>query len=87
MSPLITNGSRICLRTIPDGQDGIVYGEVYAIVTRNNMRILKRVVRADDEEKIRLVPENKDPKYGDYQDILKSEILHLFKVEAALVKL
>lgn len=80
MYPLIKSGSKICLRHIPEGVDGIIYGEVYAIVTKSEMRTVKWVSRADDERNIRLIPENKEPKYGDYQDIAKDDILHLFKV-------
>lgn len=80
MYPLIKSGSKICLRHIPEGVDGIIYGEVYAIVTKSEMRTVKWVSRADDEQNIRLIPENKDPKYGDYQDIAKDDILQLFKV-------
>ena len=84
MSPRIISGARICLKHIAEGVDGIIYGKVYALVTRNNLRTVKWVVRADDENKIRLVPENKDPKYGDYQDIYKFDIIQVFKVEFAL---
>lgn len=45
------------------------------------MRTVKWVVRSNDENKIRLVPENKDSKYGDFQDIWKSDIIKVFKVE------
>lgn len=84
MSPRIISGARICLKHIAEGVNGIIYGKVYALVTRNDLRTVKWVVRADDEDKVRLVPENKDPKYGDYQDIYKFDIIQVFKVEFAL---
>lgn len=84
MSPRIISGARICLKHIVEGVNGIVYGKVYALVTKNNLRTVKWVVRAKDENKIRLIPENKDPKFGDYQDIYKSDIIQVFKVEFAL---
>lgn len=84
MSPRIISGARICLKHIVEGVNGIIYGKVYALVTKNNLRTVKWVVRANDENKIRLIPENKDPKYGDYQDIYKSDIIQVFKVEFAL---
>ena len=84
MFPKIISGARICLRHIAGGVDEIVYGKIYAIVTRNSLRAVRWIARADDEEKIRLIPENKDPKYGDYQDIYKSEVVQIFKVELAL---
>ena len=84
MSPRILSGARICLKHIEEGVGGIIYGAVYAIVTKYDMRTVKWVVRSDDNEKIRLVSENKDPKYGDYQDIDKSSVIQVFKVELAL---
>ncbi|WP_052045676.1 S24 family peptidase [Prevotella disiens] len=84
MSPRIQSGAKICLKHIAEGVSGIIYGEVYALVTRSEMRTVKWVVRADTEDKIRLVPENKEPKYGDYQDILKSDVIQVFKVELAI---
>lgn len=80
MYPLIKSGSKICICYIPEGVQGIIYGEVYAIITKSEMRTVKWVIRADDEKNIRLVPENKDPKYGDYQDIPKTDVLKIFKV-------
>jgi hypothetical protein bfra3_13720 len=81
MSPLIKSGAKICLKYIEDGVNGIIYGDVYALVTKSDMRTVKWVVRSNDENKIRLVPENKDSKYGDFQDIWKSDIIKVFKVE------
>ena len=84
MSPLIRSGAKICLKHIEDGVNGIIYGEVYALITRSDMRTVKWVVRSDDEDKVRLVPENRESKYGDFQDIPKSDIISVFKVELAV---
>lgn len=84
MSPLIQSGAKICLKFLPAGIEDIIYGNVYAIVTANDMRTVKRIIRCEDETKIRLVPENKDTKYGDYQDILKEDVIRVFKVELAV---
>lgn len=84
MSPLIRSGAKICLKYIEDGVNGIIYGEVYALITRSDMRTVKWVVRSNDEDKVRLVPENKESKYGDFQDISKSDIIRVFKVELAV---
>lgn len=85
MSPLIKSGSLICMKQLSGGVSDIIYGEVYALVIGNSeqgelQRTVKWVTRADDEAKIRLVPENKDIKYGTYQDVNKSDILKVFKV-------
>lgn len=80
MSPTIKNGSKICLQHIPKGVDGIIYGQVYAIVTKSKQCTVKWVVGGTDDTKIKLMPENKDPKYGEYQEMDKKEVLHIFKV-------
>lgn len=81
MAPLISSGSRICLKKMCGGIDDILYGEIYALVIIRNgdiQRTVKRVVRADDDTKVRLVPENE--KYGTYQDFPKADIKYVYKV-------
>lgn len=83
MSPLIKSGSHICIREQPGGVDDIIYGEVYALVicTKGDiLRTVKWVTRSDDDDKIRLVPENKDIKYGSYQDVKKTDVAKVYKV-------
>lgn len=82
MYPLIASGSIICLEKI-ESVDNIIFGKIYAIVTNHNLRTVKWVVRSDDDTKVRLIPENKDAKYGDYQDIPKNDIIHIFRVAFA----
>lgn len=80
MKPIINSGSQICLKHIGEGVCGVIYGKIYAIVTKSDFRTVKWVVRADDERKIRLVPENKDVKYGGFLDIPKSDVISIFQV-------
>ena len=55
-------------------------GEIYAIVTSNGYRLIKRITKSRDSKCYRLVSENPDKeKYPD-QDIPKSYITRLFKV-------
>lgn len=82
MSPRINSGDKICIRKIE--VEDIIFGEIYAIVTKNDMRTVKWVTRSPENGMIRLVPENKDPRYGDYQDIPKNDILFIFKVIGAI---
>lgn len=82
MSPRINSGDKICIRKIE--VEDIIFGEIYAIVTKSNMRTVKWVTRSPEKGMIRLVPENKDPRYGDYQDIAKSDILFIYKVIGAI---
>lgn len=81
MSPLILQGSRICLKKIKGGIDEILYGEIYALVIIHEgieLRTVKRVVRADDETKVRLRPENVN--CGTFQDFPKASIKLIYKV-------
>lgn len=86
MYPLIRSGSKICIKEMSPNIDDILFGEIYALVIKCSdgtglMRTVKWVVRCpDDETKIRLLPENKDPKYGSYQDIPKNDIIKYYRV-------
>lgn len=82
MSPRINSGDKICIRKVEI--EDIIFGEIYAIVTHGDMRTVKWVTRSPEKDMIRLVPENKDPRYGDYQDIAKSDIRHIYKVIGAI---
>ena len=84
MSPRINSGDKICIKEIRI--DDIIYGEIYALVVGESydMRTVKWVTRSPETNMIRLVPENKDPRYGDYQDIRLSDVKKVFKVLGAV---
>jgi hypothetical protein len=82
MAPRINSGDKICIRQI--NKESIIFGEIYAIVTRHDLRTVKWVARAPERGMIRLIPENKDPRYGDYQDIFLDDILTVYKVVGAI---
>jgi len=84
MSPRINSGDKICIREIR--KEDIIYGEIYALIIGEecDTRTVKWVTRSPEEGKIRLVPENKDPRYGDYQDIKISDVRKVFKVLGAV---
>ena len=82
MTPRINNGDKICIRRI-DVKD-IIYGEIYAIVTHSGFKTVKWVVRSADENRIRLIPENKEARFGDYQEISKESIKSVYKVMGIL---
>ena len=84
MSPRINSGDKICIREIRI--DDIIYGEIYALVIGESydMRTVKWITRSPEAGMIRLVPENKDPRYGDYQDIRIADIRKVFKVLGAV---
>lgn len=84
MSPRINSGDKICIREI--NKEDIIYGEIYALVIGETeiMRTVKWVTRSPEKGMLRLIPENKDPRYGDYQDIRISDIRNVFKVIGAI---
>lgn len=75
MSPTISNGDIIAIKEVMNPKDCLISGEIYAIVTTNNLRTIKRVV--DNGDTITLVPDNKD---YPTQTISKDMILKVFKV-------
>lgn len=81
MEPLISSGDLIALKRIDDWINGIFFGEVYAIVTTDDQRTIKRIRKSEDRDAIRLVPENKD---YDAQDMPLSHIRFVFKVVGAV---
>lgn len=76
MEPELNNGDIIVLEHIPDFS-WLPLGEIYAIVTTNGMRTVKRLMRATDDTCYRLHPAN--TKYPD-QDIPKNILQHVFRV-------
>ncbi len=83
MSPAINSGDRIIMQRVPI-LESIIFGEIYAITMLNGMRTVRRVIRSSEPDMIRLIPESKEPRYGDYQDVPKNEITSIFKVLCAL---
>lgn len=84
MSPRINSGDKICIREI--NKEDIIFGEIYALVIGEDysLRTVKWITRSPEEGMLRLVPENKEPRYGDYQDIRISDIKKVFKVLGAV---
>ena len=83
MSPRINSGDKIFIQQV-NHIDDIIFGEIYAIVTMSGLRTVKWVTRSPEPDMVRLIPENKDPRYGDYQDIRKSGIRRIFKASGAV---
>lgn len=79
MMPMIANGDYVCLKKLTDWKDFIVFGDVYAIDTVNDMRSIKRIERGVSDDEFTLVPTNKE--YSS-QTIRKDLIRGLFRVLA-----
>lgn len=75
MHPTISNGDKIAIKEIRDPKTCLINDEIYAIVTTNELRTIKRV--RDNGDSITLIPDNK--KYSE-QTISKELILRMFKV-------
>lgn len=75
MSPTISNGDKIAIKEISDPQKCLINDEIYAIVTTNGLRTIKRI--RDNGDSLTLIPDNKS--YSE-QTISKSLILKVYKV-------
>lgn len=82
MEPYIMAGDKIAIREILT--EDAIFGKPYGIITTTGLRTVKWVVRSPNEDCYRLIPENKDPKFGDYQDILKKDIFKVFIVMGSI---
>ncbi|WP_301704996.1 S24 family peptidase [uncultured Parabacteroides sp.] len=66
MEPEINHGDIIALKKIDD-ISFLPLGEVYAIVTTNDMRTIKRLGAGKTDDTYTLVPSNKSPEYSTQQ--------------------
>jgi len=85
MEPEITHGDIIALKKIED-KSFLPLGEVYAIVTSNGMRTIKRLGPSSDPKCYTLVPTNKSLEYG-IQELPKDMIQHIFQVLGCMKRL
>lgn len=63
MEPEIHHGDMIALKKIED-RSFLPLGEIYAIVTTNDMRTIKRLGAGKTDDTYTLVPSNKSPEYS-----------------------
>lgn len=85
MEPEINHGDIIALREITDASF-LPYGEIYAIVTTNDMRTVKRIGPSSSPDNYALIPTNKSPEYG-IQELPKNMILRIFEVMGCMKRL
>lgn len=76
MEPEINSGDVIALKLIEDSSF-LLTGDLYAIVTTNGLRTIKRLGKGRDDNHYRLIPTNKD---YEEQEIPKKMILKVYKV-------
>lgn len=82
MKGVIDNGDKIALKIVD--KEWFPLGEVYAIVTTNGYRMVKKIVKSEDKECYKLVSANPDKEAFPDQDIPKEMIQTLFKVVASI---
>ena len=85
MEPEITHGDIIAMKKIEDFSF-LPLGEVYAIVTTNGMRTIKRLGPSSNPNSYSLVPTNKSPEYG-IQELPKKMISIVYQVLGCMKRL
>ena len=86
MEPEITHGDIIALKEVQDWDKFLPLGEVYAIVTNNDLRTVKRIGAGSQKGFFNLVPTNKSPEYG-VQEIPINMIVKVFRVLGCMKRL
>ncbi len=85
MEPEISHGDMLALKKVEDASF-LPFGEVYAIVTTNDMRTVKRIGPASTPDAYALIPSNKSPEYG-VQELPKAMIRTVFQVLGCMKRL
>jgi hypothetical protein len=84
MAKLIKHGDAIGLSRIEDWMGFIPMGEIYAIVTKNNFRMVKIITKGETKDSFTIISKPSDSKKDEFppQQINKNQILSIFKVQA-----
>lgn len=77
MEPAINHGDIIAIKEVVDWQQCLIYGEIYAIVTANDLRTVKVIRKGSSGGLLRLVPLNKE---YDEQELQMSDVVRVFSV-------
>ena len=85
MEPEISSGDIVAMKELSGKEAGIVYGEVYGIITKNFCTI-RRVAKGDGDRFLKLIPSNKSSEYAE-QEIPRTAIEHIFQVLCCVKKL
>jgi hypothetical protein len=85
MAKLIKHGDAIGLTRIENWFEFIPMGEIYAIVTKNNFRMIKIITKGESEGNYTLISKPSESKKNEFppQQIKKNLILHIYKVQAS----
>ena len=85
MEPEIASGDLVAMKEISEVNKGIIYGNVYGIVTKDFCTV-RRITAGSNARSITLIPSNKSAEYAQ-QEIPRSSIEHLFHVLCCVKKL
>lgn len=77
MEPTIQDGDLIALKAYKDWSNNMISGQIYAIITTNGLRTVKRIGKAKNESILKLEPDNNEYKP---LEIEKNNVTHVFKV-------
>lgn len=84
MAKIIRHGDAIGLIKLNNWREFLPFGEVYAIVTNDGLRMIKVITKGDDDTKFKLISKPSESKKDEFppQQIKKSSIVAVFKVQA-----
>jgi hypothetical protein len=85
MSKVIKHGDAIGLIKIEDWRDFLPMGEIYALVTVNNFRMIKIITKGQNDDSFTLISKPTFAKKDEFpsQEINKNKILSVYKVQAS----
>lgn len=85
MAKLISHGDAIGLIKVNNWKDFFPFGEIYAIVTVDNFRMIKIITKGESDDYYTLISKPTDSKKEEFppQQLKKSTILSIFKVQAS----
>lgn len=85
MSKIIKHGDAIGIKELHNWHDFLPFGEIYAIVTKDNFRMIKVITKGETEDTFTLISKPAESKKDEFppQQIKKSLILAIFKVQAS----
>ncbi len=85
MAKVIAHGDAIGLVELHNWREFFPFGEIYAIVTKDNYRMIKIITKGETDDTYTLISKPSYNKRDEFppQQIKKDSILHLFKVQAS----
>lgn len=85
MAKVIKHGDLIGITKVEDWFEFLPFGEIYAIVTKSNFRMIKVITQGKTADSFTLISKPSENKKDEFppQEIKKSKILSIFKVQAS----